>query len=297
MSMREDGELLVRGDLAAASVAREDAGDVAMCYTEEMEDMMEKINNPTQLASVRADFDELLALGGGQETDAGIWRYLDRHAPAKLKLQQCPIRLGAFKACACKTSFNTVDSFRRFVQHCANMGGRTEANEPLQSEHGRECRYHLVLFQWMLAQDNYRADLAAELPASVPVPRAEIPPGIADAAAPPPAAAPAAAPAAEDAPPPAKRARSEGPDGAAPDDAEAFAARLCDAGDAAFESDNPDMPCRCAVQVLKSPALCTAKSGKGRCKTWDMREAASDDASGFSPAPGNSKATQPRRSP
>ncbi|KAH8043256.1 hypothetical protein JL721_13167 [Aureococcus anophagefferens] len=220
MSMREDGELLVLGDLAAASVERDDAGDVAMCYTEEMEEIMEKINNPTQLASVRADFDELLALGGGQETDAGIWRFLDRHAPAKLKERQCPIRLGAFRACACKTSFNTVDSFRRFVQHCANMGGRTEANEPLQSEHGRECRYHLVLFQWMLA-------------------------GRLRATSPP----------------------SSGERAPAPDDAEAFAARLCDA---AFESDNPDMPCRCAVQVLKSPALCTAKSGKGRCKTWDM---------------------------
>ena len=161
-----------------------------------------------------------------------------------------------------------------------------------------EAQIEVEELRKLLSQSQAKnADLAAELPASVPVPRAEIPPGIADAAAAPPAAAPAAAPAAEDAPPPAKRARSEGPDGAAPDDAEAFAARLCDAGDAAFESDNPDMPCRCAVQVLKSPALCTAKSGKGRCKTWDMREAASDDASGFSPAPGNSKATRPRRSP
>ena len=35
-------KLLVLGDLAAASVERDDAGDVAMCYTEEMEDMMEK---------------------------------------------------------------------------------------------------------------------------------------------------------------------------------------------------------------------------------------------------------------
>ena len=80
MSMREDGEFLVLGDLAAVSVERDDAGDVAMCYTEEMEEIMEKINNPTQLASVRADFDKLLAFGGGQETDAGIWRFLDRHA-------------------------------------------------------------------------------------------------------------------------------------------------------------------------------------------------------------------------
>ena len=143
--MREDGELLVLGDLAAASVERDDAGDVAMCYTEEMEDMMDKVNNPAHLSSIRAHFDELLALGGGQETDAGIWRYLDRHAPAclepaELKRRRCPIKLPAFQACACKTSFNTMDTLRRFVQHCANMGGRTEANQHLQSEHGRECR-------------------------------------------------------------------------------------------------------------------------------------------------------------
>ena len=149
MSMREDGEFLVLGDLAAASVERDDAGDVAMCYTEEMEEIMEKINNPTQLASVRADFDKLLALGGGQETDAGIWRFLDRHAPAMLEERQCPITHPAFRACACKTRFNTVDSFRRFVQHCANMGGRTEANEPLPLEGSRAHSNRNRRFVWV----------------------------------------------------------------------------------------------------------------------------------------------------
>ena len=69
-------------------------------YTDEMEELMENINNPAHLASVRAGFDELLALGDGQETDAGIWRYLDRHATVELNGGRCPIKLPAFRACA-----------------------------------------------------------------------------------------------------------------------------------------------------------------------------------------------------